>query len=619
MEETKQKRGQATYRTLPVILRLMKNMKREDPAQIVRIVCYTVVAGLYPFLAVFLPKLAIGILEAGGADVERRLIAAMAVYFAAAAVLGYAGKRLMYILEARNMRMRLFYLGQMGKKLMQMDYRYVEDASFWEENDRAMNACNNNAFGMEGMYNRLYRIPANLVTICGMLMLAGGLSPWILLALIAHVLVMMWASRQNHKYRYERKEQQAKAERRIRYYYDTTHDFTFGKDIRIYNFRDRILLNYEREIKSLNALIKKLAKHEYLIGLAGIGTLLVTTSLMYGILIMQTLSGMPVSSFAMYVSLISSLMAAMLTLGDDITFLQNEGQYVGDAFRLMDESLQEEGKEEITLDGTPEIVFEHVDFRYPGSDTYIYKDLNFTIRKGERLAIVGVNGAGKSTLVKLMTGLFEPTAGNIYINGIDIDRFRKQDLYRLYSAVFQDVNVLAFSIRENVTGGVRADADTADMAGSAADADDTRVMEVLDSVGLGEKVRGFEKGLDQMMLKIIDENGTDFSGGERQKLSIARGLYKDAPMVIMDEPTAALDALAEAEIYENFSDIVRGKTAVYISHRLASTKFCDKIALFDRDGLREYGSHEELMEKKGEYYHMFTVQGKYYQKEGEAV
>lgn len=607
MKETRQKREPAAYRTLPVILRLMKNMKREDPAQIARIVCYTFVAGLYPFLAVFLPKLAIGILEAGGADVERRLIVAMAVYFCVAAALGYAGKRLMYILETRNMRMRLFYLDQIGKKLMEMDYRYVEDASFWEKNDRAMKGCANNRYGMEGMYNRLYRIPANLVTICGMLILAGGLSPWILLALIAHVLVTMWASRQNHNYRYERKEQQAKAERRIGYYYDTTHDFTFGKDIRIYNFRDRILLNYEKEIKSLNALIKKFAKQEYLLGLAGIGTLLVTTALMYGILIARTLSGMPISSFTMYISLITSLMAAMLTLGDDIAFLQNEGQYVGDAFRLMDESLREEGSEKITLEGTPEIVFEHVDFRYPGSDTYIYKDLNFTIHRGERLAIVGVNGAGKSTLVKLMTGLFAPTAGHIYIDGTDIARFRKKDLYALYSAVFQDVNVLAFSIRENVTGG------------NGTDADDARVMEALDGVGLGEKVRGFEKGLDQMMLKIIDEDGTDFSGGERQKLSIARGLYKDAPMVIMDEPTAALDALAEAEIYESFSDMVQGKTAVYISHRLASTKFCDKIALFDRDGLREYGSHEELMEKKGEYYHMFTVQGKYYQKEGEAV
>ena len=255
---------------------------------------------------------------------------------------------------------------------------------------------------------------------------------------------------------------------------------------------------------------------------------------------------------------------------------------------------------------TLEIVFDHVSFHYPNTDTNVFTDLNFTIHKGERLAIVGVNGAGKSTLVKLMTGLFEPTEGHIYINGTDIGNYRKKELYSLYSAVFQDVNILAFTLRENV-------------ACKSENVDDERVKTALEKVGLWKKVESFEKGLDQMMLKVIDENGTDFSGGERQKLSIARGLYKDAPMVIMDEPTAALDALAEAEIYENFSSLVEGKTAVYISHRLASTRFCDKIALFDHDGLKEYGTHDELMERHGSYYEMFTVQGKYYQEEAEAV
>ena len=251
---------------------------------------------------------------------------------------------------------------------------------------------------------------------------------------------------------------------------------------------------------------------------------------------------------------------------------------------------------------TLEIVFDHVTFRYPGTEKNIFTDLSFTIHSGERLAVVGVNGAGKSTLVKLMTGLFAPTEGHIYLNGVDITTLKKSELYSLYSAVFQEVNVLAFTIRENV-------------ACASENVDDARVKTALDKVGLWKKVEGFENGLDQMMLKVIDENGTDFSGGERQKLSIARGLYKDAAMVIMDEPTAALDALAEAEIYENFSSLVEGKTAVYISHRLASTRFCDKIALFDADGLAEYGNHDELMEQKGKYYEMFMIQGKYYQKE----
>lgn len=588
------------YKVIPVIRRLMANLFERDKRQLPRIIIYTIVAAIYPFLAVFLPKIAIGILEEGGDDTAQKLMIAMAIYLCIAGALGYVMNRLQYIIEVRNMRMRLRYLGDMGEKLMKMDYKYVEDSSFWEKNARAMSSCDNNSEGMEGMYNHIFRMPANILTIIGMFFLAAGLDPVMIAALVIHVLVTMWVSRQNHNYRYARKENLAKQQRKIDYYYKTTHDFSFGKDIRIYNFRDRILKNYDTEIKTLVKLVKKLEKHEYFLSLAGIATLLITNLLMYGILIYQAVHGMPISSFTMYISLITTLMATMLKFGEDIAFLQNEGQYVGDTFRLMDENLSNDEKEKITINDTLEIVFDHVDFKYPGSDVYVYKDLNFTIHKGESLAVVGVNGAGKSTLVKLMTGLFEPTAGHIYINGIDITKFRKSDLYALYSAVFQDVNVLAFPIRQNV-------------AGTDENVNDARVQEALEKVGLWKKVQGFSKGLDQMMLKVVDENGTDFSGGERQKLSIARGLYKDAPMVIMDEPTAALDALAEAEIYESFSSMVEGKTAVYISHRLASTKFCDKIALFDKDGLKEYGTHEELMQKKGEYYHMFTVQGKYYQ------
>ena len=439
-----------------------------------------------------------------------------------------------------------------------------------------------------------------------MFVLAGTLNPWILLVLILHVFVTMWVSRMSHNYSYSKKEEEAKASRKINYYYRTTHDFSFGKDIRIYNFRDRILKNYQEEIKALTVLRGKIAGREYLLGFAGIFTLLLTNVVMYGILIYQAYYGMPISSFTMYISTITTLMASMLELGTDVTFVINQGQYVGDFFRLMDESLIDEGGSVTKPNETLEIVFDHVSFHYPNTDTNVFTDLNFTIHKGERLAIVGVNGAGKSTLVKLMTGLFEPTEGHIYINGTDIGNYRKKELYSLYSAVFQDVNILAFTLRENV-------------ACKSENVDDERVKTALEKVGLWKKVESFEKGLDQMMLKVIDENGTDFSGGERQKLSIARGLYKDAPMVIMDEPTAALDALAEAEIYENFSSLVEGKTAVYISHRLASTRFCDKIALFDHDGLKEYGTHDELMERHGSYYEMFTVQGKYYQEEAEAV
>ena len=596
------------YDVFAVIKRMAKHMWNTDRKQYGRIAIYTVLAAIYPFMSILLPKLAIGILEKGEADAAKELVITMGIYFLVAGLLAVLVNYLSAYISTRNTRIRLLYLGDMCNKLMHMDYCHQEDASFWQEYDKAINAGNNNANGIEGLYNKICLMPAKFLSLVGMVCLAGALSPVLLISLVVHVIVIMWASKVTHDYEYAKKEEVSKAERRIGYYRKTTQDFSYGKDIRIFNLRKRIMDNYQEEIHAFLRLFSQIRNREYIYGLAGILTLLITNVLTYGILIHSVLNGMPVSSFTMYVTMTTSLMALMLEVGNDWAFVWNEGEYVNDFYRLLDAPLTLEGEKTKTDvfaktdDKTLEIVFDHVTFRYPGTEKNIFTDLNFTIHAGERLAIVGVNGAGKSTLVKLMTGLFAPTEGHIYINGVDITELKKSEVYDLYSAVFQDVNVLAFSIRENV--------------GCVANGvNDERAMTALEKVGLGDKVKGFEKGLDQMMLKVIDEDGTDFSGGERQKLSIARGLYKDAPMVIMDEPTAALDALAEAEIYENFSELVEGKTAVYISHRLASTRFCDKIALFDADGLSEYGTHDELMEKKGKYYDMFVIQGKYYQEE----
>ena len=599
------------YNVLSVIKRMLAHLWEQDRKQYGRILLYTLMAAVYPFMAVVLPKIAIGILEQGGDSAAENLIVAMAGYLVIAGVLTMGLNYLRSYIQTRNMRVRLLYFGDLARKLQTMDYSYHENAKFFEEYDKAMHAGNNNANGIEGLYNRMSELPAKLLTMLGMVVLAGSLSPLLLLALVGHVAVLMLTSKWTHDYEYARKEEQAKIRRKLNYYQRTTQDFSYGKDIRIFNLRSRIMENYQEELNAHLKLFAAIYNREFLLGLLGIGTLLLTNILTYGTLVQRVLEGMPVSSFTMYVTLVTSLSALMLDFGKDLAFVWNEGEYVNDFYRLLDANLVAEGEKtmEEVLAGAEnrslEIVFDHVTFRYPGAEKNVFTDLNFTIHAGERLAIVGVNGAGKSTLVKLMTGLFAPTEGNIYINGVEIRQIKKAELYKLYSAVFQDFNILAFTIRENV--GCMSE-----------NVDDARVISALEKVGLWKKVQDIPKGLDQMMLKVIDEDGTDFSGGERQKLSIARGLYKDAPMVIMDEPTAALDALAEAEIYENFSSLVEGKTAVYISHRLASTRFCDKIALFDADGLAEYGNHEELMEQKGKYYDMFVIQGKYYQEEATA-
>lgn len=591
------------YKVIPMLKRFIKEATAANRGQVKRIFFYTVFATIYPFMAVILPKIAIGIIEVEKEEAARTLVYAMSAYFVVAALLTFFTKTLNQTIQAENMRIRLIFLGRLCNKIQTMDYQYVEDATFYEKNLKAMNACNDNEHGMEGVGRKISLLPAEILSCVGMMVYTCFLSPFVLLAIILHVAVTMWVSKNTHDFQYSKKEELTKAERKRDYYKGTTNDFTFGKDIRIFDLRERILINYRNEIESVTEINRKIANREFINGFAALLTLFLTNVVMYGILIYKAYNGLSISSFTMYTTLIISLMTNMLRIGEDLAFVRNEGQYVDDFFKFLDEKLIEEG--EITeVPEKVEIVFDHVTFRYPNTEKDIFKDFCFTIHAGERLAVVGVNGAGKSTFVKLICGLFAPTKGHIYINGIDISRYSKKCLYSMFGTVFQDFNILAFTIEENVTC-------------TAEKEDETSVYEALESVGLREKVHNFEQGLNQMMLKVVDENGTDFSGGERQKLAIARALYKNAPMVIMDEPTAALDALAEAEIYEGFSKLVEGKTALYVSHRLASTKFCDKIALFDNEGVKECGTHEELMEKKGLYYDMFVVQGKYYQTQEE--
>lgn len=528
-------------------------------------------------------------------------------YFAFTSIVGFLRTYIKETCYTKISYLRMTYLRDIFRKLVNMDYKYVEDASFLEENGRALESCSSNGNGVEGVYHKLFSLPVVFLTVIILSIWIGSVNIFILLGLLLELGVRLWIKRKIHSYEYGMKSELSHQQRKKRYYYETTHDFGYGKETRLYSLKERILSNYQEEINKFVNLHRIFANKEFLVGFLGLLALLISNGLLYGILILKVVNGMSIADFSMYLTLILQLSFLLNVLGEDFSFIYREGAYVHDLFVFFDKDLGDMGGEEEAIkDDTLEIEFRNVSFKYPKTDKYIFKNLNLKIPKGQRLAIVGVNGAGKSTLVKLMTGLYRVDEGEILINGIPINNFDRRELYSMFSVLFQEVNILAYTIGENV-------------ACNSDGIDEKRVMDALEKVGLGEKVKSFEKGLDQMMLKVIDENGTEFSGGESQKLAIARALYKDGNMVIMDEPTAALDALAEAEIYEDFSELTKGKTAVYISHRLASTKFCDAIALFDKDGLREYGSHEELMAKRGEYYRMFTIQGKYYQGEGELV
>lgn len=229
------------------------------------------------------------------------------------------------------------------------------------------------------------------------------------------------------------------------------------------------------------------------------------------------------------------------------------------------------------------------------------KDINLTIRDTEKLAVVGYNGAGKTSFALLLARMYDPTEGAIYLNGIDIRRIDYRDYIKIFSTVNQDFSLLAFSILENIA-----------RQETVPEEERERIRRMLQNNGMGERMRKMYRGLDTPVTKRLEASGVDLSGGEEQKVAIVRALYKDSPVLILDEPTSALDPMAEHEIYQKFAEMSEGRTTVYISHRIYSTRFCDKIAVFEKGEMKEYGTFEELMEQKGLYYDFYQQQAEYF-------
>ncbi len=507
--------------------------------------------------------------------------------------------------RSRFTLLRLDIMGDLDRKLLTMDYPYRENPAFLNSLEAAMKSVQGNENGMELILKMLFKLPAIFISIMLMAVLIALHAPIILLGLVINVGLLFWVKNSAAKLRFKKQQEEQEAKRRIYYYSTMTSDFTFGKDIRIFRLAEMLKAGYRREIEKLSNLYTLLANREFLHGIVGVLSLAASDLLIYGSLVWLVTHGMDLATFVMLLSAATSLSLLLKDAVADVANMVGELRYVQSAYDFLASDLGDRsGEIDSPLSGPLRIEFNHVSFTYPGSETAVFEDLNFTIQAGEKIAVVGVNGAGKSTLVKLLCGLFRPDAGEILINGIPQERFTKSALYEMFSCVFQDVAVMPFDIRTNI---IVEEQNLLQRGKTDAD-----VWQALEKADFAETVRRYPKGIYQMLNKSVYDDGTNLSGGEAQKLTIARALFKDANMVIMDEPTAALDALAEQEIYKNFDELVEGKTALYISHRLASTRFCDRILLFSGKGIAEEGSHSELMQMKGAYYHMFSVQGKYY-------
>ena len=572
------------------------------PLALIGILCSSVTS----YYLGFFTKLVIDLLQRGGGQ---DLPALMRIVVPGALVgallqLGnvLSGSKTWY----RYIHVRMRVIEERVARVLRIPYEALENPDMLDLHERACQATGDNSSGFEGMMHLMQTLAVNLTTVAVTLVAVLALDLRLVLALAA--LALIEYAYHTYCIRTDKKrvwDVLSPTWRQLHYMERVTQDFDYAKDIRLFSLSDFLLGKqqrvYEKRWKTLDFHQNLWLSH----GVVVTAAVFVSKAAIYAVMFHAVLQkGMTVGDFTLCMAL------AMAFSGSLIEFLRRFGDFSRTSLEVDDlRSFLELDMLPDTGTGKPpaadgyRIEFRGVSYRYHGAEKWALRDLNLTIEPGERLAVVGLNGAGKTTMIKLLLRLYDPTEGSILLNGVDIRTYSREEYYRLFSPVFQNVEVLAFPLFEMIS---MKPGDETDMARAAACADEA---------GLGERVKSLPKGLETELLKVVDDDGVDLSGGEKQKLALARALYKDAPIVVLDEPTSALDAIAEQRLYESFDSMIGRKSAVYISHRLASTRFCDHVAMF-RDGrMIEYGTHDQLMNMHGEYARMFDMQAQYYQKE----
>ncbi len=508
----------------------------------------------------------------------------------------------------RYIRMRMKLLKGLNRKAMTVDFENLENADVMDMFQRAQNACGGNNNGVEGMMRSGVDFLTQLAVVMVGLFIMGTLSPWMILILLFtgsfSFFSSDWAGAYSKKTVWD---VLSNWWRKNSYMNRVSTDFVAAKDIRMFGLSDWLL----QKMQGLNDYRYEMQKKNewiwYLAGMFDNVTWMVSQIAVYAFIIYRVVQkDLSVANAFLYISTAGVFYQYVVTILKSFAGLRQMSREVSD-FRSF---LVYEGGDAQVHTGkkvpqcpTYEFTFEDVSFRYPGSEKEALRHLNLSLMPGERLAVVGLNGAGKSTFIKLLLRLYEPTSGRILLNGVDIREYNKADYYRLFAPVFQEVVLFALPLSENISMDIPERTDL------------SRATQCLAMAGLEEKVSELPQGIQTQVLKIIEDTGVDFSGGEKQKLALARALYKDAPVVVLDEPTAALDALAEYALYQNFNQMIGNKSAVYISHRLSSTRFCDHVAMFVSGEMVEYGTHEGLLAQNGAYANMFRVQAQYYETE----
>lgn len=508
-------------------------------------------------------------------------------------------------IEKYQERLSNYFSMQIGMHSMNLDFQFTEDKEALDQIDKANTGMSWYSGGVYGVAEQVFMFFGNVIKIAGFVAIILKSAPWMVLVIGLFVVVNSIVNAKVNKVELEVFKKLAKINRMFGYFGWEAADFKYGKDIRFYEAKDMIVNRWHENTEESGGIWKWEGDEGYKYRKwATVARVLMNIVLYLYVGLLVIAAKITIGTFSQVISASGALDATLNGIIWNIQELEKRCSYAYEYVVFMNYPEAIEKNHDVVNEGLHRIEFRHVSFAYPKTDRLILDDVNIVIEPGEKLSIVGLNGAGKTTFIKLLCRLYDPTAGEILLDGKNIKEYDYKEYMKQFAPVFQDFKLFGFKISENILMKEVEDQTEEERA---------RVAELLRLVELDGLIEKNPKGIDTTIYSIFDEEGVEPSGGEQQKLAIARALYKNAPVIILDEPTAALDPVAEYEIYRQFHTLVGGKTAFYISHRLSSCKFCDKIAVFDGGKIAEYGNHESLASiPNGIYAKMFEAQAQYY-------
>ena len=560
-------------------------------------------------LSTYLPKIVIEKITVESSLQE--LVTVILGFMGGIAMLSGANQFFTKFIYHQKFRMNTFYLNCVALKGLTTDYINQENGTFRKLQTESFSCCNGNYSPLSNIYDVLISLFTSMLGLSVFGMILIQLNWGIIIFLIVTTVISYFLNQMIIKWTAENNHERIGYQQRISYINNTAGDIRSAKDIRLYHMAVWFSDIYKGNMNGLAGWYRRLTSKVFRVAVYDSGFALLRESVVYIYLLYLVWNNqISVGDFVLHFGVVAGFSSWLGSIFSQITSLNQINLKINyfRSYLEYPESYQRESGIKVPTDGCPKVIeLKNVSYKYEGAEQHALSHINLKIIPGEHLAIVGLNGAGKTTLVKLICGLTDPTEGQVLYDGIDIREYNRTEFYKLFSTVFQQFSIMPVTIEEIVSETPTGNIDC------------IKVESCLKTAGLWSKIEQLSNGVKSQFGKIIYDDGIEFSGGEVQKLLLARALYKSAPVMILDEPTAALDPISESNLYENYNKISAGKTTVFISHRLASTSFCDRIILIENGTICEEGTHKSLLELRGKYYNLFEMQAKYYREKNSNV